>query len=163
MILPSSSTEISIKSCFVCWMLQLYSIWHKANQPVKCGLPLTAPSPRHLLIGRSVAFFGACKITRMWQVQPKKTAVTTSCSCSSLFLFHLSSVLFVVLLGLRYECALRIQDGTHFLLLASSLKQSSHWQSCCCLLPSSSSEGSFPFLSLYGFLVNMSCCNRTSQ
>lgn len=32
-----------------------------------------------------------------------------------------------------------------------------------CLLPSSSSEGSFSFPSLYGFLVNMLCCNRTSQ
>lgn len=32
-----------------------------------------------------------------------------------------------------------------------------------CLLPSSSSEGSFSFPSLYGVLVNMPCCNRTSQ
>lgn len=90
-----------------------------------------------------------------------QTVVRLYSSCSDLsdLLWHL--FLFVMFVGLRYECALWSQDGVHFLLLAGTVKWAELYSFC--LLPSSSSEGSFSFPSLCVFLVSMLCCNRISQ
>ena len=94
-----------------------------------------------------------------------KTAVRVYSSCSGLFWFTLGFVLFWDVCGAEVRACLVEPGQSSFSPLGWFFKAQFPLAELhsFCLLPSSSSEGSFSSPSLYGFLVNMPCCNRTSQ